>query len=166
MRLTGLPPHVKGDARLVVLGSMPGRVSLEEARYYAHPRNRFWPIVERLFGVPADAEYEERVRALNDAGVGLWDVLRRCERADSLDASIVVATEEANDFAALARRTPGLRMLAFNGQKAWRAFERHVGADAMPGVELVPLPSTSPANARFSLDELERRWEAIGAALR
>jgi len=85
----GLPARVDRDCRVLVLGSMPGVASLQEQQYYAHPRNRFWPLLGDLCGFDPALAYEARLRALADAGVGLWDGSGQCERCGSLDADSV-----------------------------------------------------------------------------
>ncbi len=149
---------------------MPGAASLSAARYYAHPRNRFWPLMQRVCGVDAGLDYPQRIRALQAAGVGLWDVIGQCERTGSLDAAIVPDSEIANPLAARLASLAELRAIAFNGGKAAQAFARHVAPgwrnEARIDVSLHVLPSTSPANAAFSLDALYAQWRVLEDALR
>jgi len=152
---------------------MPGVASLEAARYYAHPRNAFWPIVLALLDggepPPPLPSYERRVRRLLERGVALWDVLAECERPGSLDTAIRRDSERANDVPALVARHPELRLVAFNGQTAAKLYTRHVGAAVgtlRPDLTLVTLPSTSPAYASLSLDAKHVRWrDALGPVL-
>lgn len=165
MRLQGLPPQADADCRVLVLGSMPGAASLAAARYYAHPRNRFWPLMAVLCGVDAGLDYPLRLAALRAAGVGLWDVIGTCERRGSLDADIVRGSETANPLADWLAGRPGVRALALNGGKAAEAFRRHV-APTLPvalaeRLVLHALPSTSPANAAFGLERLAREWSVL-----
>lgn len=152
------------SARLLILGSMPGIASLRAAQYYAHPRNRFWPTMEALFGIPFAWPYPQRIAALNAKGVALWDVLRACERPGSLDSSIVRATEVPNDFAGFVDRHPQLRAIALNGGTARDAFKRHgrpmLGA-RLDAIEVIALPSTSPANAGQSADAKLAEWSVL-----
>ena len=118
-RIRCFPPVADPDtARVLILGSMPGVASLTAQRYYAHPRNQFWPIMGALFGAGPDLPYAERLRALTRAGIALWDVLESCERAGSLDAAIDVRSAQANDFAAFFDAHPGIVRIAFNGGTA------------------------------------------------
>lgn len=155
--------------RTLVLGSMPGALSLDRGQYYAHPNNRFWPLVEMLFGIPSRLPYAERVVALNAAGVGLWDVIASCERTGSLDSAIIKSTEAYNDLGRLIGEHPELRAICFNGAKAHGAFMRGLAPSLeriSPGrLRFVPLPSTSPANASFTLERLALAWSilAIGS---
>ncbi len=164
--LQGLPPLVTADCRVLVLGSMPGAASLSASRYYAHPRNRFWPLMGELFGFDPGLPYRQRIDALHRAGVGLWDVIGQCERRGSLDASIVPGSEVPNAIAPLVESLPGLRAIALNGGKAAQAFRRHVWptwAGAMrQRVAIHALPSTSPANAACGLPRLLAEWSVIG----
>ncbi|MFT3754530.1 MAG: DNA-deoxyinosine glycosylase [Pseudoxanthomonas sp.] len=163
--LHGLPPAVAADCRVLVLGSMPGDASLHAASYYAHPRNRFWPLMGALFGFDAAVSYDARIAALQRAGVGLWDVIGQCERHGSLDAAIVPGSEVANDLLPLIASQQSLRVVAFNGGKAAQAFSRHVQPTLPPAIaaRLVfrALPSTSPANAGFGFARLHDAWRVL-----
>ena len=164
-RVESLPPREPppGQARILILGSMPGVASLRAQQYYAHPRNRFWPVMEALFGVPFSRPYDARVAALNAHGVALWDVLRACERPGSLDSRIVRGTEVPNDIGALLDRHPQLRVIALNGGAAREAFRRSVAPELgtrLEAVRVLGLPSTSPANAAVGLTALQGEWAA------
>lgn len=164
--LQGLPPQVADGCRVMVLGSMPGAASLAQAQYYAHPRNRFWPLMAALAGFPPGLDYAQRLVALRQAGIGVWDVIGQCRRRGSLDADIVPGSEVANDLPSLWRAHPGLRVVAFNGGKAAQAFARHFPQGLPDGIQPLALPSTSPANASYSFDRLLAAWEPLRARLR
>jgi len=155
----GFAPVAAADARILVLGSMPGVASLRQARYYAHPRNAFWPIAAQVLGFDAAADYPARLQALQQAGVALWDVLQACERPGSLDADIRADTLVPNDFAAFLQAHPRLISICFNGGKAAALFRRHV-LPGLPGLALqyVDLPSTSPAHAAASFEKKLAVW--------
>ena len=154
--LEGLPPVIARHTRLVVLGSFPGRASLQAGQYYAHPRNHFWPIVSALWGVNLLAmPYAQRLEAIRTHGLGLWDVYARCERQGSLDTAIQNA--EFNDLAGLKKIAPALRAIAHNGGESARAMRR----TATLGVAAVRLPSTSPANASWSFERKLAAWRAV-----
>ncbi|HEX7988518.1 MAG TPA: DNA-deoxyinosine glycosylase [Stenotrophomonas sp.] len=162
--LQGLPAQVNAACRVLVLGSMPGAISLDESRYYAHPRNRFWPLMAALCGFDAQLPYPQRMQCLQQAGVGLWDVIGQCQRAGSLDAAIVRGSEVPNPIAPLLAGLPGLRAIACNGAAAHSAFQRWI-APALPplaaALPVLALPSTSPANAAWSLPRLTGQWQAL-----
>lgn len=159
--LQGLPAQVNTQCRVLVLGSMPGAVSLYEARYYAHPRNRFWPVMAALCGFDATSDYTQRMQHLLRAGAGVWDVIGQCQRSGSLDAAIVRGSEVANPLPALIAGLPALQVIACNGGAAHAAFQRWV-QPALPVVAaalpVLALPSTSPANAAWSLPRLLEAW--------
>lgn len=161
----GLQAQVKPDCRVLLLGSMPGAASLQEQRYYAHPRNRFWPLLADICGFDAALPYAQRLQALNAAGIGLWDVIGRCERRGSLDADIVRGTEVANALPELIPSLPELELIGCNGGAAFQALQRWVlpRLDAAP--QLLALPSTSPANAAWSLPRLRQAWQPVADAL-
>ena len=143
VHLLGLDPIEGERARVLILGSMPGRVSLDAAEYYAHPRNAFWNVMQRL-GIDRGASYAERCRLVTERGIALWDVARTCIREGSLDAHIRAA--EPNDFAGFGSRHAELGWMLFNGKKARELYDKQV--EAPDGVELITLPSTSPANTQ------------------
>jgi double-stranded uracil-DNA glycosylase len=154
--LVGLPPVVGPDARLLILGSFPGVRSLAAGQYYAHPRNQFWPILAALLGEPLPAlVYPKRLERLVARGVALWDVVGRCRRAGSLDASIRDAGQ--NDFDALLARVPALRAVAFNGAAAARSSKAFLER----GLATVALPSTSPAHASLGFGDKLARWRVL-----
>lgn len=163
--LQGLPPVAARDARVLVLGSMPGAASLHAARYYAHPRNGFWPIMGQLVGASPPLPYEERLLRLQAAGIALWDVLDRCEREGSLDSSIRDDTAQANDFASFFQMHGAIRTVLFNGAKAETSYRRLAPPLATFGVRSQRLPSTSPANASVAPAAKLAAWrEALQAA--
>lgn len=166
-RVQSFPPIAGPDARVLVLGSMPGVESLRRAQYYAHPRNAFWPIVGDLFGFDSERPYEERVTALRAARVALWDVLAHCVRPGSLDADI--RDEVPNDLPGFLAEHAGVHTIAFNGQKAATAFEKHVAPaipERLPDLWLERLPSTSPAHASLSRADKLERWRVVHDAAR
>ena len=145
-RKASFPPVAAPDARLLLLGSLPGEASLAAARYYAHPQNQFWRLMGAVIGRELAAlPYHERLAALLAAGVALWDVVATAERAGSLDAAI--RDHEPNDLRALVARLPALRAIGFNGATAAKIGRTALGP-APPGVALVQLPSSSPAFTR------------------
>ncbi|MCL1500994.1 DNA-deoxyinosine glycosylase [Xanthomonas nasturtii] len=167
--LQGLPAHVRSDCRVLLLGSMPGVASLEAARYYAHPRNRFWPLMHALLGIDTAASYASRLDALLDHRVGLWDVIGQCERRGSLDTAIVADSIVVNPLPALLVTLPQLRMVACNGAAAAQAWRRHVQpllSSELRAVPVAALPSTSPANAAWSLPRLAAAWQPLREAVR
>jgi hypoxanthine-DNA glycosylase len=154
--LRGLPPVLGQAPRLLILGSFPGEASLARARYYAHPRNQFWPILGALLDEPlAQSDYEARLERLRARRIALWDVLGACRRAGSLDAAIRDA--RGNDFDALLRRAPEIGAVAFNGATAAKAEP----AFAARGLATYWLPSTSPAHAGLGLEAKLARWRVL-----
>ena len=158
---TALPPVVDDGTRALVLGSMPGKVSLRMQQYYAHPRNAFWRIMSELLGLDDHADYAARLDALRAAGIGLWDVLRLCDRPGSLDSAIVRDSMEANDFEKLFAQRPSISQVFFNGAKAEQVFRRLVAPNLARPPTYLRLPSSSPANAGVAYDAKLRAWRAV-----
>lgn len=160
--LTSFPPVADPDARVLILGSMPGVESLRRGQYYAHPRNLFWDIMGDLFGAGRDLPYPARLQRLRTRRIALWDVVHQCRRQGSLDTAIDPASIRANDFPALFRECPGIEAVFFNGAKAREWFGRLVRPHlAVPLPALVQLPSTSPAHAAMSRRDKLARWRQI-----
>jgi hypoxanthine-DNA glycosylase len=154
--LTGLAPVVGPAARLLILGSFPGEASLAQARYYAHPRNQFWPILGALLGEPLPGlEYALRLERLRSRRIALWDVLGACRREGSLDTAIRDA--RGNDFGALLACAPRIGAVAFNGAAAAKAEP----AFAARGLATYRLPSTSPAHAALRFEAKLERWRVL-----
>lgn len=162
-RLHSFPPVADEHATLLILGSMPGKASLKQNQYYAHPHNVFWKIMGELVGAHPALPYPQRLHALTSAHIALWDVLATCERKSSLDSHI--RNEKANDFAAFYDQHLHITRVYFNGAKAEQSFKRFVlGKQKLPPLEFVRLPSTSPAHAGMRYVEKLRVWgEAIGS---
>ena len=142
-------PLARPDARVLILGSMPGVASLNAQQYYAHPRNHFWPIMASLVGVDLASPYAQRVEALTASGIAVWDVLQSCVRLGSLDSAIQPGTRVANDFAAFFNAHLAIRVVGFNGTEAEKSFKAYVlpGLQTAAAIRYVRLPSTSPAHA-------------------
>ena len=158
-RLFGLPPAITVNCRVLVLGSFPSAASLAAKQYYAHPQNRFWNIVGDCLGVDWRAlPYRQRIKRMNAAGIGIWDIYASCERSGSLDSAI--RNVEFNDFKKLRRRAPGITRVCLNGGTAAKAV-RHL---TELGFETSVLPSSSPANASQDYAFKLARWRvALGA---
>ncbi|MCL6729704.1 DNA-deoxyinosine glycosylase [Sphingomonas hankyongi] len=158
----GLPPVARSDARLFILGSLPGEASLAAKRYYAHPTNQFW----RLLGTAIGEElqplpYEQRLVRLAERRVGLWDVIASAAREGSLDQAIRNA--EHNRVEHLLRDFPHLRAIAFNGSTAARIGRALIGKPP-PGLQLLDLPSSSAANTRAFVEKAEA-WALLAQFL-
>ena len=156
------PPVVRPDIRLLLLGSLPGAVSLARAQYYAHPQNQFWRLMSKVIGrelVPLG--YEDRLQALLDAGVGLWDTVAAATRQGSLDADIRL--HAASDLAALVGTLPDLRAVGFNGGTSARIGRAQLAG--VEGIDLVDLPSSSPAYASLSFERKLESWSRLRAYL-
>jgi TDG/mug DNA glycosylase family protein len=166
--LTSLPPERGKSPSVLVLGSMPGSISLTQRQYYANPGNRFWRVMKEILGVQTEAPYAERIAQLTAAGIALWDVLKHCSRIGSLDAKIVPNTETANDLATFLADEQTIERVVFNGRKAASSFRRLV-EPGLPNsvtarISQVIAPSTSAANARFRIPEMVASWRAAFGA--
>lgn len=160
----GFPPIADANARVLVLGSLPGQRSIDTGEYYAHPRNAFWPVIEQLFGIPASAAYAERISGLKQCGVAVWDVLHASLRRGSLDSAIDLAAAEANGIAAFLHQHRQVRLVCFNGQKAAQLYRRLVVPELRdPQPDTVILPSTSPAHAAMPFEKKLDHWRIVQA---
>lgn len=163
----GFPPIVAGRPQVLILGSLPGRASLEAGQYYAQARNSFWPIMGDLFGAGRHMPYGDRTRCLTAQAVALWDVLAFAYRPGSLDSNIDRSTIIVNDLVTFLDEHETIRLICFNGRMAAHLYERFV----LPGlraaaqrIERRILPSTSPAHAALSYaDKLERWSDALAS---
>ena len=165
MIVCSFPPVSAPNARILILGSMPGKASLAANQYYAHPQNLFWRIMGELYGAGPELPYEQRLEILQQSGVALWDVLKECFRESALDSDIVEDSIITNDFAGFFAQHPHITHVFFNGAKAEQAFRRYAlpKLTHLPTLELVRLPSTSPANASIPLATRIAQWRQVKA---
>lgn len=153
-----MPPVGSVDARLLILGSLPGEASLRAQRYYAHPQNQFWRLLGAAIGEElAILPYEDRLVRLEARGIALWDVVGEARRQGSLDGAIRGATP--NLLADYVASHPRLRAVAFNGKAAGRLGR--ISLAELNGVELIDLPSSSPAYTISFADKLAI-WARLG----
>ena len=163
-RVIGFGPIADEKVSVLILGSMPGVESLRKKQYYANARNLFWYIMGELLLAGPDLKYENRTRMLIDSGVALWDVLKSCNRAGSLDSAIKDETIEANDFSTFLEDHPNITNIFFNGSKAETMYKRHVAPNLAAkhrAMQYKRLPSTSPANTAMSISDKVGRWRII-----
>lgn len=138
-----MPPIVDVDTRLLILGSLPGEASLAAQRYYGHPRNHFWLLMEHVIEAPLIAlDYAERIARLRSHHVGLWDMIASATRPGSLDQHIRAV--EPNALRPLIAQLPHLRAIGLNGAKAAQLAEKQLGTPEALAVHR--LPSSSPAH--------------------
>ena len=156
------PPIESRIARVLILGTMPGKASLRACQYYAHPQNAFWRIAATIVGFDPASPYDLRVDLMRAAGIAIWDVLKSCTRQSSLDSDIVHASAVPNDLPAFLGAHPQIRRICFNGAKAEALFARHVRPRlaAEPDLQYLRLPSTSPANASVPWPKKLQAWQA------
>ena len=153
-RSEGFGPVSGPDARILILGSLPGAESLRRHEYYAHPRNAFWPIMGQLFGAAPDRPYQFRLHRLMSNRVALWDVCASAQRVGSSDSALAFVA--ANDFDAFLAEHLGIQLICFNGSKAGELFRRRVLPylpQRLAEIPRVVLPSTSPVRAAMTFEE-------------
>lgn len=156
----GLPPIAAPDARLFILGSLPGDASLAARQYYAHPTNQFWRLLGQAIGEQLHGfSYEERLARLRERKIGLWDVIAAATRPGSLDQAIREA--QHNQVEHLFTDYPDLHAIAFNGSTSARVGRKLIGAT---DIRLIDLPSSSAANTK-PFAEKARVWAAVGQVL-
>ena len=149
------PPVYDENSRILILGSFPSVKSREQAFFYGHPQNRFWPVLAAVLGEESPGNIPEKTDLLLRRGVALWDVVGRCAIAGSADASIEDVT--ANDLSPILREAD-IRAIFCNGGASYMYYEKLCRAPLGRGA--VKLPSTSPANARWTFARLVEAWGA------
>ena len=154
-------PSVNDNCKVLILGSMPGVKSLEKQQYYAHPLNRFWKVMGILCNTDlTGCDYNSRLKILLDNGFALWDTIDSCEREGSLDSNI--KKEKPNDIRKLLILYPNIRTICLNGNKSYSSFRKHFPELLTDErYNIYPLPSTSPANAKYQLKDLINEWQKI-----
>lgn len=152
----GFAPVFDADSRVLVLGSFPSVKSREASFYYGNPQNRFWRVISEITGyrLPENPTIDDKKEMLLSCNIALWDVIASCDIAGSSDSSI--RNVVPNDVPSLVRGSEVEAVLA-NGGTAARLYARHLEDEV--GIPAVKLPSTSPANASWTLDRLIGAWK-------
>lgn len=150
-------PQINDDSKFLILGSMPGIKSLEMQQYYAHPQNRFWKIMGKICNREDlyTLDYLEKIDVLLQNNIALWDVVKFCDRVGSLDSDI--KNEIPNEIPKLLQKYPNIEKICLNGNKSYSSFKKYFPF-LLQQYECFKMPSTSPANAKFSVDDLFEIW--------
>ncbi len=153
-------PSIDINSKVLILGSMPGVKSLEEQQYYAHPQNRFWKVMGAICNEPKLPKfaYDLKLKTLLKNSIALWDTIKTCKRDGSLDFNI--QNETPNDIRKLLQKYPDIKTICLNGNKSYSAFKKYF-PDLLEKYNCHKMPSTSPANARYSLDILIKEWSKV-----
>ncbi len=149
-------PLYDGNSTVLILGSFPSVKSREQQFFYGHPQNRFWKVIAALYHAEIPASVPEKKELILNNGLALWDTIASCEITGSSDASIRAA--QANDLGVILSNSP-IRMICCNGKTSWQQYDRLIRPQT--GREAVCLPSTSPANAQWTLPKLIGAWSVI-----
>ncbi len=160
-KIESFKPVINEESKVLILGSMPGIMSLDKVEYYGNPRNHFWRIIFDLFNEPLQEEYEKKISFILNHGIALWDVIENCERRGSLDVNI--KNEQPNDLPGLLRIYPGIQAVVFNGGKAHDIYRKRIGFHHVPAIDYIKLPSTSPIPGRNikTYDEKLESWKVV-----
>ncbi|MBQ2644186.1 DNA-deoxyinosine glycosylase [bacterium] len=155
-------PSIDNNSKILILGSMPGVKSLEEQQYYAHSQNRFWKNMGNICNEPKlpEFDYDLKLKILLKNNIALWDTIKSCKRKGSLDSDI--QNETPNDIRKLLKKYPNIKTICLNGNKSYTTFKKYF-PDLLEKYSCHKMPSTSPANAKYSLDILIREWAKIVA---
>ena len=148
-----IPPLYGPDSEILILGSFPSVKSREAQFFYGHPQNRFWRILAALCGEDVPQSIEEKKRLVLGHGFALWDVIASCEIVGSSDSSITDVVP--NDLRPILAGSSVQRIFC-NGTTSFRLYTRHI--QPVTGLAATCLPSSSPANAAWSLDRLTAAW--------
>ena len=149
-------PLYDENSRVLILGSFPSVRSREQNFFYGHPQNRFWKVVAAVFGQPVPQTIKEKKMLILDNGLALWDSIASCEITGSSDASI--RNVRANDIGVILNSC-SIERIYCNGRKSHEMYQRYIEPET--GREAVCLPSTSPANAKWTLEKLTGAWSVI-----
>lgn len=157
MKVYSFPSISNKEAKVLVLGTMPGVASLELNQYYGQPRNAFWKLLFTILEEPFSSDYQVRKQVAIKNHIAIWDVLQACVREGSLDSAI--EQEIPNNFDLFFKEHPNIEYIVFNGQKAAKFFKQYVRVSK--NYKQVTVPSTSPANAGISWEQKLKEWQII-----
>ena len=150
-------PVIFNDTEILILGSLPGKKSIELNQYYGHPRNRMWNILSKIINSEISTDYASKKLFLMKYKIGLWDVAHCAERKGSLDVNI--KREIPNDIQSLLIDFPSIKVIGFNGKKSESMFNKFF--KPKPHIKYVSLPSSSPANMAISFEDICSRWSEL-----
>lgn len=150
-------PIVGKQPKILILGTMPGKDSLRLNEYYANSRNVFWKIIYEIHNSEIQPDYESKTEFLKQNGISIWDVCHKANRESSLDSDI--KNEVPNKLRDFVRANPSIKIIAFNGQKAEKLYDKFF--DRFDEINYLTLLSTSPANASYSYQEKVEDWKRI-----
>lgn len=150
------PPLYNKDSKILILGSFPSVKSREQMFFYGHPQNRFWKVISAVFECDVPDTIEEKKKFLFEHGIALWDVIASCEITGSSDNSI--KNVEVNDLSEIFEEAD-IRQIFVNGKTAEKYFKKYI--EAQINKDAVCLPSTSPANAAWSIERLVEEWKVL-----
>ena len=150
------PPVVDENCRILILGSFPSVKSREQSFFYGHPQNRFWKLISMLFDEEIPQSIDEKKQLILKHNLALWDVIHSCTITGSSDSSIKDVVP--NDLSVILQNSRVDRIFA-NGALSHKMYMKYIFPQT--GIEAVKLPSTSPANAAFSLERLAESWKII-----
>ena len=151
-----IPAFYHRDSRILILGSFPSVKSRESGFFYGHPQNRFWKLMARLLNDAVPESVPEKAAFLKRHRIAAWDSIHACDIIGSSDASI--RNVEPNDFSEILAKAK-IRHIYTNGKKSHEIYRTYCLPQT--GVEDICLPSTSPANAAWTMDKLEEAWRVI-----
>jgi len=157
VQVKGLPSIEDAKCQLLILGTMPGVESLKQQAYYGNPRNLFWKLIAVVTGETTPETYDDKKKYLLRHKIALWDICLVCVRPGSLDSSI--SDEVPNDIKAFISEHPHLKAIGCNGKEAARMFKKYIVS--IENVEMISLPSTSPANAGISWEKKVEEWSRL-----
>ena len=151
-----IPPVFDKNSKVLILGSFPSVKSREQGFFYGHKQNRFWKVLSKVFGKEEPLAIEDKRAFLLEIGVAVWDVIASCDITGSSDGSI--KNVKANDLSVILGGAD-IKKIFVNGKTAYKYYEKYIYPNL--GIDAVCLPSTSPANAVYSVEKLVDEWSVI-----
>ncbi len=154
--LHNIDPVWNSNSKILILGSFPSVKSREVQFYYSYKYNRFWKVISNILNVPEPLSIEEKTKLLLKNNIALWDVIKSCDIVGSSDNTI--SNVKVNDLSTIISNA-NIKIVFTNGRKAYELYNKYLRD--ITGIEVILLPSTSPANASYSLDKLIEKWSVI-----
>ncbi len=149
-------PIFNKDSKILILGSLPSVKSREEGFYYGHPQNRFWSVLSSIYNIEIPKTIDEKIAMLVNNSIAIWDVIESCDIIGSSDSSIknVIPADLSKIL-----NNSNIQNIYANGKTASKLYKKY--SEKNTGIKIIELPSTSPANATYTLDRLIEAWKVI-----